>query len=222
MSVVHLDGPSKLFFFYALAASADELHRNANLSASAHAFMPLCQPIFHFNEQEMEKKKANFSSFSLALSLSTLMSGILFSHAPDCSHASACLANLDPISDCPNLQDGLCWKSRRLFAVFFFFPPDGALTSCSARALLSSSFRRWCPPTPQHHITVGKNQMCQCARFDCSVIICLFFVFFMFFSFFLFLALSQRLQSGDFSDITNWPTPGELAKEVRHERTFDV
>lgn len=27
-------------------------------------------------------------------------------------------------------------------------------------------------------------------------------------------------QSGDFSDITNWPTPGELAKEVR--RAFDV
>lgn len=29
----------KVVFFYALAASADELHRNANLSASAHAFM---------------------------------------------------------------------------------------------------------------------------------------------------------------------------------------
>lgn len=36
-----------------------------------------------------------------------------------------------------------------------------------------------------------------------------------------FLVLFQRLQSGDFSDITNWPTPGELAKEVRQTHTSE-
>jgi len=33
--------------------------------------------------------------------------------------------------------------------------------------------------------------------------------------------LRSYLQSSDFSDITNWPTPGELAnKEVRNNQTF--
>lgn len=145
----------------ALTASADVLQGELGLVGQRACFSESCwesecslnkvlSTYFHSNRQEGGGKRPLQVLTGQRRRPLVFAVRVSAADSPGRIRASARLADLDPISDCPNLHYGLCWISRRPACLLFSPRWSTDLPFCP---LFSLAVRRhWRPSAPRHEL----------------------------------------------------------------------